>query len=66
MNFEGRMDAFIGKVKKKRNNEREVVKCAKSRDVIRDLFENQGQCRVTFLDLFFIFHSRRALVILKV
>ena len=31
-----------------------------------DLFENQGQCIVPFLDLFLFFHSRRALVILKV
>ena len=35
MNFEGRVDAFIGKIKKKRNNEREVVRCAKSHNGIR-------------------------------
>ena len=34
VNFIGRMDAFIGKIKKKRNNEREVVKCAKICDGI--------------------------------
>ena len=28
------MDAFIGKIKKKRNHEREVVRCAKSHDGI--------------------------------
>ena len=45
------MDAFIGKIKKKLNNEREVVRCARSHDGIRQkviLFENQGQYRVPF------------------
>ena len=35
VNFEGKMDAFIGKTKKKRNNEGEVERCAKSHDGIR-------------------------------
>ena len=33
---------------------------------VGDLFENQGQlCRVPFLDLLLIFHSRRVLVTVK-
>ena len=72
MNFEGIIDAFIRKLKKKQINEREVVSVQRvptESGSIGDLCENQGQRRVpflTFLDLFLFFHSRRALVILKV
>ena len=35
VNFEGKMDAFMGKIKNKQNKERELVTCAKSHDGIR-------------------------------
>ena len=63
------MDAFIGKINKKRNNDQEVVRCAKSHDGIQQkLICLKIKVNVEFLSwiCFFFFDSRRALVILKV
>ena len=63
------MDAFIEKIKKKRNNEREVVRCAKSHDGIRQkVICLKVKVNAEFRSgiCFSFFRSTRALVILNV